>query len=235
MNYRTIEEVSLEVVSCRRCKRLVSYRESLPARASYSLEEYWRRPVAGYGDPNARLIIIGLAPAAHGGNRTGRVFTGDESGRFLVSSLHEAGYSNQPTSESRGDGLVLFDCYITAAVKCAPPQNRPTREEFENCSSYLEAELSLLVRAESVLTLGGQAFSSFLRHAGKNGGRVRGLKFTHGGRYVIPGFPPLYASYHPSPRNTYTGKLTKRMLVTLLQRIRKNNESGKRERQVRAR
>ncbi len=210
MNYRTIEEVSLEVVSCRRCKRLVSYRESLPARASYSLEEYWRRPVAGF-------------------------FTGDESGRFLLSSLHEAGYSNQPTSESRGDGLVLFDCYITAAVKCAPPQNRPTREEFENCSSYLEAELSLMVRAESVLTLGGQAFSSFLRHVGKNGGRVRGLKFTHGGRYEIPGFPTLYASYHPSPRNTYTGKLTKRMLVALLQRIRRSNESGKRLREVRAR
>ena len=226
MNYRNIEEVSAQVVSCRRCERLVSYRESLPARSSYSLQEYWRRPVAGYGDPNARLIIIGLAPAAHGGNRTGRVFTGDESGRFLVSSLYEAGYSNQPTSESKGDGLVLLDCYITAAVKCAPPQNRPTREEFENCSPYLEAELSLLARAESVLTLGGQAFSSFLKHVGKNGGRVRGLKFKHGKTYVIPGFPTLYASYHPSPRNTYTGKLTKRMLVGLLERIRKGTESG---------
>src|SRR2546428_9264216 len=203
MNYRTIEEVSLEVVSCRRCKRLVSNRARLAVGASYCQEEYWRRPGAGFGDPNAGLIIIGLAPAAHGGNRTGRVFTGDESGRFLVSSLHEAGYSNQPTSESRGDGLVLFDCYITAAVKCAPPQNRPTREEFENCSSYLEAELSLMVRAESVLTLGGQAFSSFLRHVGKNGGRVRGLKFTHGRRYEIPGFPTLYASYPPTPPKQY--------------------------------
>src|SRR3989441_10830870 len=140
MNYRTIEEVSLEVVSCRRCKRLVSYRESLPERASYSLEEYWRRPVAGYGDPNARLIIIGLAPAAHGGNRPGRVFTGDEWGRFLVSSLHEAGYSNQPTSESRGDRRVLFDYYITPAEQRAPPQTRPTRQAVENCSSYVEAQ-----------------------------------------------------------------------------------------------
>ena len=235
MNHRTIVEVSAEVVGCRRCERLVSYRESLPARASYSLQEYWRRPVAGYGDPNARLIIIGLAPAAHGGNRTGRVFTGDESGRFLVSSLYEAGYSNQPTSESRGDGLVLSDCYITAAVKCAPPQNRPTREEFENCSLYLEAELSLLVRAESVLTLGGEAFSSFLRHVERKGGRVRGMKFTHGKRYLLPGFPTLYASYHPSPRNTYTGKLTKRMLVGLLRRIRMSNERGNGVREVRAR
>ena len=232
MNYRNIEEVSAQVDSCRRCERLVSYRESLPARSSYSLQEYWRRPVAGYGDPNARLIIIGLAPAAHGGNRTGRVFTGDESGRFLVSGLYEAGYANQPTSESKGDGLVLLDCYITAAVKCAPPQNRPTREEFENCSPYLEAELSLLVGAESVLTLGGQAFSSFIRHVRRNGGVVGGLEFTHGGRYVIPGFPTLYASYHPSPRNTYTGKLTKRMLVGLLERIRKGTESGNRVREA---
>ncbi len=226
MSYRTIEDVSNEVVGCRRCERLVSYRESLPARASYSHEEYWRKPVAGYGDPNARLVVIGLAPAAHGGNRTGRVFTGDESGRFLVSSLHEAGYSNKPTSESRGDGLVLFDCYITAAVKCAPPQNRPTGEEFENCSSFLEAEFSLLVRAKSVLTLGHEAFSSFLAHVEKTGGRAKGLKFAHGARYVLDGFPALYASYHPSPRNTYTGKLTKRMLVGLLMRIRKDNESG---------
>src|SRR5438309_11515949 len=141
MDYRTIEEVSAQVVSCRRCKRLVSYRESLPARASYSLEEYWRRPVAGYGDPNARLIIIGLAPAAHGGNRTGRVFTGDEAGRFLFEALHAVGLSNRPQSVAPGDGLRLRGALITAACRCAPPGNQPLPSELDNCREYLEREL----------------------------------------------------------------------------------------------
>jgi len=223
--YRTIEEVSREVVGCRLCKRLVKYRESLPPRSSHKGETYWRRPVPGFGDPNAHLVVIGLAPAAHGGNRTGRVFTGDESGRFLMRALNEAGYSNQPISESRDDGLVLYDCYITAAVKCSPPKNRPTKKEFENCSIYLERELSLLTSAKSVLVLGRLAFASFLQYASGKGAKTRGLEFEHGRSYSLPGFPTLYASYHPSPRNTYTGKLTKRMLSGLVRRIKKETNS----------
>jgi len=223
--YQSIEDLSEAVIECRLCRRLVKYRETLPPRAGYAKQTYWRRPVAGFGDPYARLVVIGLAPAAHGGNRTGRVFTGDESGRFLFEALYKSGYANQALSVSREDGLVLDDCYVTAAVRCAPPMNRPTAQEFKNCSRYLDAELSLLERKRSVLALGELAFKSFLSYAKRKGGDPRGLRFEHGRRYLLPGFPTLYASYHPSPQNTYTGKLTERMFVNLLTRIRREYET----------
>lgn len=208
-----------KIVGCRACARLVKFRESVKPRASYSDEGYWRRPVPGFGDLNARLLIIGLAPAAHGGNRTGRVFTGDSSGRFLVRALHAAGFANRPVSESKEDGLVYADCYLTAAVKCVPPGDRPTQGEFDNCSGFFDSELRFLARVEVVLALGSLAFRAYLGHLSRKGVSVRGLTFGHAKRYEIDGLPRLIASYHPSPRNTNTGRLTEDMLVGLLSEI----------------
>ncbi|MGH9920032.1 MAG: uracil-DNA glycosylase [Nitrososphaerales archaeon] len=221
----TLAELTEAVVQCRRCPRLVRYRETVPPRKSFKSEKYWRRPVPGFGDPDASLVVIGLAPAAHGGNRTGRVFTGDESGRFLVRALYEAGFANQPVSEARDDGLVYTDCYVTAAVKCVPPQDKPTAEEFENCSAWLDSELRLLTNARAIVALGRGAFDAYLGYAASRGRMTRGMRFSHGGKYILEGLPTLYASYHPSPRNTHTGKLTRRMLVLLLKRVRREKAS----------
>src|SRR5712691_1264065 len=150
----TIEELNRKVTECRICERLTRYRELVPPRKSFAGSAYWRKPVPSFGDPDAWLMIVGLAPAAHGGNRTGRVFTGDESGRFLVEALHATGFANQPVSISRDDGLVLTGCYIMAAVKCVPPDNKPAPHEFANCRGYLVNEMKLLTRATHVLTLG---------------------------------------------------------------------------------
>jgi uracil-DNA glycosylase family 4 len=176
--------------------------------------------VPGFGDPKARLIVVGLAPAAHGGNRTGRVFTGDSSGRFLVQSLHDAGFANQPKSESRDDGLVYNDCYVTAAVKCAPPGDHPTLGEFQRCAPYLDAELRLLENTRVVLALGSFAFRSVVAREREMGSPLPRAKFSHGGRTEIGGGRVLWASYHPSPRNTNTGKLTREMFTNLLFEIR---------------
>lgn len=207
------------VVDCRRCPRLVRHRETVPPRRTFLSEDYWRKPVPGFGDPMATLVVVGLAPASHGGNRTGRVFTGDESGRFLVRALYEAGYANQPTSESRGDGLLYQGCYVTAAVKCAPPKDKPTAEEFEECSTWLDTELRLLTSARAVVALGHAAFRACLSCAEKRGSKTKGFVFEHGKRYSLGVLPTLYACYHPSPRNTHTGKLTAKMMVALLKRI----------------
>ncbi len=226
----SLAQVARAVVKCRRCPRLVRFRETVPPRKAFISEAYWRRPVAGFGDPDAGLVVIGLAPAAHGGNRTGRVFTGDKSGRFLVRALFEAGCASQPTSESKDDGLVYNGCYVTAAVKCAPPHDKPNAEEFENCSSWLDSELRLLTKAEAVVALGRAAFEAYLRYAGARGEPTRGMGFAHGRRYAFGGLPALYASYHPSPRNTNTGKLTRAMLVALLKRAsREASSPSKRE------
>ena len=219
----TLVELTDTIVQCRRCPRLVRYRETVPPRKRFGSERYWRRPVPGFGDPEASLVVIGLAPAAHGGNRTGRVFTGDESGRFLVRALYEAGYANQPTSEARDDGLVYTDCYVTAAVKCAPPHDKPTAEEFENCGSWLDSELRLLTKAKAVVALGKGAFDAYLSYANSHGAITKGLRFSHGKKYALGRLPTLYASYHPSPRNTHTGKLTMKMLLALLARIKRDN------------
>ncbi len=218
--FASLEDLNNRIVECAVCPRLVAYREQLPTRASFRGQEYWRRPVPGFGDPEAWLLVVGLAPAAHGGNRTGRVFTGDESARFLMRSLYRAGFANQPTSESRNDALQLKGCYITAAVKCVPPKNWPTPDEVANCSRYLESEFALLRKLTAVVALGQLAFRSVVNYAKSRGARVASLKFTHGGRYRIAGMPTLYASYHPSPQNTYTGRLTEGMLLSVFRAAR---------------
>ena len=218
--YRSLPEVADALYECRLCPRLARYREEVPARKSFRSDEYWRRPVPGFGDPEARLVVIGLAPAAHGGNRTGRVFTGDKSGSFLVKALYEAGFASQPTSERRDDGLAYTDCYLTAAVKCVPPQDKPTAEEFGNCSRWLGAELRLLTNARVVVALGNGAFDAYLRYARGRGAATRGMAFGHGKRYALGVAPPVFASFHPSPRNTNTGKLSEEMLVSLFRRVR---------------
>lgn len=167
-------------------------------------------------------MIIGLAPARTGALRTGRIFTGDASSRFLVRALYAAGFANQPISESRGDGLLYSDCYVTAAVKCAPPGDRPLPEEVENCSRYLDAEIKMLGNLKSVLALGSLAFHAYLDYLERNGEKVKGIKFSHGRTYRFRGMPTLYGCFHPSPRNTNTGKLTLAMLVSVLRRIRKD-------------
>lgn len=214
------EKLRMRIIECRLCPRLVAYREGVKRRASYASEEYWRRPVPGFGDISGRVLILGLAPASHGGNRTGRIFTGDASSRFLVRALYSAGFANQPVSESRDDGLRYSDCYVTAALKCAPPGDKPTSKEFTNCSPYLDQEISLLVNLQAVIALGALAFRSYLDYLSRRDVRVRGVNFSHGRSYSFGGLPRLYASYHPSPRNTNTGKLTQRMLVGLFKKVR---------------
>lgn len=209
-----------KIVSCTRCPRLVEYRRNIKPRAAYASQEYWRRPVPGFGDIDGRVLVLGLAPATHGGARTGRIFTGDASSRFLVKALHAVGLANQPVSESRDDGLVYTDCYITAALKCAPPGDRPAPEEMRNCFPYLDSEIALLRNLRSVLALGSLAFRAYLDHLERTGTPIGGLTFAHGGIHRFQSAPTLYASYHPSPRNTNTGVLTQAMLVRVLEQIR---------------
>lgn len=216
----TPEPLFSEIVGCRKCPRLVEYREGMAPRASYAGQTYWRKPAPGFGDIGGRLMVIGLAPAAHGAQRTGRIFTGDASSRFLVSALHSAGYANQALSESLDDGLEYDDCYLTAALKCVPPGDKPTPGEVANCAPYLEEEIALMKNLKAVLALGGLAFKAYLRLLSGKGAPTKSLAFGHGAAYQIRGFPALYASYHPSPRNTNTGKLTQGMLVSVLRRIR---------------
>jgi uracil-DNA glycosylase len=209
--------IDREVVACRKCPRLNAYRESV-ARArkrAYRDWEYWGRPVPSFGDPLARLLVIGLAPAAHGGNRTGRVFTGDRSGDFLFRALYQTGFASQPTSVSRDDGLTLHGARVTAAVRCAPPANKPLPEEFRNCRPYLERELAALTNLEVVVALGRIAFDAYLAILAARGAiqRRSQFRFAHGAAHSTgPGQPLLVASYHPSQQNTQTGRLTAEML-----------------------
>jgi uracil-DNA glycosylase len=213
-----LEQLEAEIIACRRCPRLVSFREGMPARAAFRSQEYWRKPILAHGDPHAWLMVLGLAPAAHGGNRTGRVFTGDESAKFLMHALNRTGFANQPTSLSRGDGLRLNGCYITAAVRCVPPDNRPTPQEFRECGQYLDREFELLTNLRAVVALGQLAFKAYLDFLARRGSELRRVKFAHGVRVQVPGMPWLYGSYHPSPRNTYTGKLSENMLVEVFEK-----------------
>jgi uracil-DNA glycosylase family 4 len=227
----TLQRLRDDVVGCRRCPRLVAYRERVAKerKREFRDEEYWGRPVPGFGDPAARLVAVGLAPAAHGSNRTGRVFTGDRSAAFLVRALYEAGFASQPTSVRRGDGLSYRDLYVTAAVRCVPPDNRPRPEERAACRPYLEREFDLLTNARAYLALGGFAWEATLDAAAARFQVPRpATAFAHGAAATLgPGRPMVWASFHPSPQNTNTGKLTQTMLVDLLRRIRASWEDGR--------
>jgi uracil-DNA glycosylase len=214
-----------EVYACRKCPRLTEYRENVAKekRRAFRDWEYWGRGIPGFGDPNAKLFILGLAPAAHGGNRTGRVFTGDRSGDFLFKALYEAGFANQPTSLHRNDGLKLKKLYIAPAVRCAPPANKPLPSEIENCRGYLQRELNIL-KPKAILALGKIAWDAYLdllKSEGKIASRA-GFKFAHGAESEIaPDLPRLFGIYHPSQQNTNTGLVTEAMYAQVLGRIRK--------------
>ena len=223
---RTAASISLidGIVECERCPRLRAYcREvALEKRRAFRDQTYWGKPVPGWGDPDARLLIVGLAPAAHGANRTGRMFTGDSSGDWLYEALHRFGFANQPHATARSDGLVLTDCYITAAARCAPPDNRPTREELENCRPHLEREIAELSNVRVVLALGRIAHERWLRAAGwwERLPVSERPPFGHGREARMANGIVLLASYHPSRQNTNTGKLTRPMWHAVFRRAR---------------
>ncbi len=204
-----------EVVDCRACPRLVGHRERIAARKvrRFASETYWGRPVPSFGDSQARLLIVGLAPAAHGANRTGRMFTGDRSGEWLFEAMYRYGFSNQPQSNARDDGLALSDAYITAIVRCAPPANKPDRQEITACRPFLIREIQALPHLRVVLALGKIAFDGFLAAWAASGGIVSKPKpkFTHGGTFRLSARLQLLVSYHPSQQNTFTGRLTRPM------------------------
>jgi uracil-DNA glycosylase family 4 len=215
-----LARLEARVVACRRCPRLVEWREQVARekRAAYRDEEYWGRPIPGLGDPGARVYVLGLAPAAHGGNRTGRVFTGDRSGDWLFASMFRTGFANQPESTHRDDGLRLHDAWVAAAVRCAPPANKPLPSERDNCLPYAREELSLLPRVRVVVCLGGFAWDAALR---LEPAPVRPKpRFGHGAEAALPSGRILLGTYHPSQQNTFTGRLTEPMLDEIFERAR---------------
>jgi uracil-DNA glycosylase family 4 len=216
-----LDTLNREIVSCTLCPRLVAYREQVARekRRAYRDCEYWGRPVPGFGDPNARVLVLGLAPGAHGSNRTGRPFTGDASGKFMYPVLHETGFANQPNATHCDDGLELKDLYITAAVRCAPPDNKPLPQELANCAPYLDREMDGLKNLRVVVALGKIGFDAYLNYL-KRRGQITGKKlylFQHGAKYEMPDGKILLASYHPSNQNTQTGKLTRQMFVRIFE------------------
>ncbi len=221
MNAAALRELEREVISCRRCPRLVAWREEVAQvkRAAFASEEYWGRPLPGFGDPEARVLLLGLAPAAHGGNRTGRIFTGDRSGDWLFASLYRVGFANQPTSVARDDGLRLTGAWVAAAVRCAPPANRPLPSERDNCLPWLVREVSLLESIRVIVALGSFGWDAALRALAALGEpRVRPRpKFGHGATAEIGRFT-LLGCFHPSQQNTFTGKLTEPMIDEVLGR-----------------
>ncbi len=224
-----LAELDVEITSCRACPRLVAWREEVARvkRRAFADETYWGRPAPGFGPADARLLVLGLAPAAHGANRTGRMFTGDRSGDWLYAALWRAGYANQPTSHHLGDSLELTDCRVTASVHCAPPANKPTPAERDNCSSWLDAEVALLPRLEVIVALGTFAWDSALALAGRFGWDVPRPKprFGHGAETSL-GPVSLLGSYHVSQQNTFTGRLTEPMLDAVFARARELTGRG---------
>jgi uracil-DNA glycosylase family 4 len=219
----SLERLTTEITSCRTCPRLVAWREQIgrDKRAAFSDSAYWALPVAGFGDPAATLLIVGLAPAAHGGNRTGRVFTGDRSGDWLFGALYRAGYANQPTSQSRDDGLELNGAYVSACVRCAPPQNRPTPRERDNCLPYLARELQLLPNVRVIVCLGKFAYDGCASLVGLK----RRPAFGHGVEAVLADGLHVLCSFHPSQQNTFTRKLTVPMFDAIFNRTRELERS----------
>lgn len=214
-----LTQLNREVIACTKCPRLVQYREKIARekRRAYLDCDYWGKPVPGFGDPDARVLVMGLAPGAHGSNRTGRPFTGDASGKFMYPVLFEVGFANQPNAESREDGLKLMDLYITAAVRCVPPDNKPLPLELVTCSAYLDREMAGLKQVRVVVALGKIGFDAYLGHTIRTG-VIRSRSpyiFQHGAAYPMPNGKTLIASYHPSNQNTQTGKLTRDMFVKI--------------------
>jgi uracil-DNA glycosylase family 4 len=209
MTRESLNQLNNEIIQCYKCPRLVAWREEVARvkRKAYQDQEYWGKPVPGFGDPNARVLVVGLAPGAHGSNRTGRNFTGDASGGFLYPALYRAGFANQPTAMSRDDGLMLKDLYLAAAARCVPPDNKPTLEELNNCQPYLERDLEIL-KPKVIVCLGRVAFERILKMFGI---RNSEFKFAHGALYKLNTEHWLLCSYHPSQQNTLTGKLTVKM------------------------
>ena len=218
----TLRMLNAAICDCTACPRLVNYRQGIARekRKQYRDWTYWGRPVPGFGDPQARLYVLGLAPAAHGGNRTGRVFTGDRSGDWLYEALHQYGFANQASSAHRDDGLALTDCYIGATVRCAPPDNKPLPDEFERCSRFLQEEIRLLRNHRVVIALGKIAFDHYLKTCRRHGHVIPSpaLKFGHGVTHRLPWGVTLLGSYHPSQQNTFTGKLTRPMFHAVFQK-----------------
>jgi len=228
----SFKRLNQEIIACRKCPRLVAWREevALTKRKAYMDWEYWGKPVPGFGDPNARVLVVGLAPGAHGSNRTGRQFTGDASGNFLFPALHRAGFASQPESVSRDDDLELKDMYITASGRCAPPKNKPTAEELNNCQPFLEREIELL-QPKVIVVLGRIAFERILRIYSKSDRRLqttdlentvhrpKSIVFGHNASYRIESGPWLVCSYHPSQQNTLTGKLTVEMFDAMWNQV----------------
>jgi len=223
-------QVNQEVIDCTRCPRLISYCRKVGQvkRRAYLEWDYWAKPVPGFGDPQAHLLILGLAPGAHGSNRTGRPFTGDGSGNFLYPVLYKAGFASQPTATHRDDGLRLLDAYITAAVRCAPPDNKPEPREIANCSFHLDREFSALKNVKVVVVLGKIAFDAYLNYLKRCGvlKSKAGFVFGHGEKYPLAAGRTLMCSYHPSLQNTNTGKLTEKMFLDVFRTAKKLIEKG---------
>lgn len=219
MSWLTV--LNREVVACTRCPRLVVYREQVARekRRAYRDCEYWGKPVPGFGDPDARVLVMGLAPGAHGSNRTGRPFTGDASGKFMFPVLYETGFASQPNATDRNDGLMLKNLYITAAVRCAPPENKPLPQELVECSGFLDREIAGLSEVKVVVALGKIGFDAYLNYLKRRGSLAskKVFVFKHGASYEMPDGKVLLASYHPSNQNTQTGKLTRQMFVEIFQ------------------
>jgi uracil-DNA glycosylase len=220
----TLSALNREIANCERCPRLRSYCRAIgeSKRRAYREWEYWAKPVPSFGDERARVLLLGLAPGAHGSNRTGRPFTGDGSGDFLYPVLHEAGFASQPLSTSRADGMILSGCWISSVVRCAPPGNKPGVGELANCADHLDREIALLADLRVTLCLGRIAFDAYLRHLKRAGQQARTPRFafSHGAHYSLPGGQHLMASFHPSLQNTNTGKLTRPMFLDVFKRAR---------------
>jgi uracil-DNA glycosylase family 4 len=228
---RALRLLAGEITRCRACPRLVAWREEVARtrRRAYRGEAYWGRPVPGFGDPAARIVLVGLAPGAHGANRTGRMFTGDGSGEFLYAALHRAGLASQATSVSRDDGLALHGAFVTAAARCAPPDNRPTPAELARCAPFLDRELAALPRVRVLVALGAIAWEAALAALGRAGGPIPRPRprFAHGAELGLPGAPVLLGCYHPSRQNTQTGRLVPEMADAVLARaVRLAREPG---------
>ncbi len=218
----TLNKLNKSIIQCRKCDRLVKFREKIAKekRRQYFNEDYWGRPITGYGDTNAQLLMVGLAPAAHGGNRTGRVFTGDKSADFLFMCLYEAGFCNQPLSVNKNDGLVLNNLYLTTALKCVPPEDKPTSNELKTCSNYFSKEINSLKNITTILALGKIGYDACINYYKQHYDiKNKDYIFSHGGKKKLPDKKILIGSYHPSPRNVNTGRINKYKMVSLLKRV----------------